>query len=66
MAITNRVTTNVVAAPFSVADVQCYIVTMVNPLSPHPLSPAAGAGARLLLAAAVLAVVWLAVVWALS
>jgi len=30
-----------------------------------PLSPTAGAAARLALAAAVLAVVWLAVLWAL-
>jgi len=45
---------------------QCYIVTMDNPPSPHPLSPTAGAGARLVLAAVVLGVVWLAVLWALS
>jgi hypothetical protein len=32
----------------------------------HPLSPTAGAPARLGLAAAVLAVVWLAVLWAVS
>jgi hypothetical protein len=39
---------------------------MINPLSPHPLSPGAGAGSRLFLAGAVLAAVWLAVIWALS
>jgi hypothetical protein len=53
-------------APFPVRLLQCYIVTMVNPLSPHPLSPAAGAGSRLILAGVVLAMVWLAVIWALS
>jgi hypothetical protein len=35
-------------------------------MSPHPLSPSAGTGARLLLAAAVLTAVWLAVLWALQ
>jgi hypothetical protein len=39
---------------------QRYTVTMID-----PLSPTAGAGARLLLAASVLAVLWLAVLWAL-
>jgi hypothetical protein len=39
---------------------------MVNPWSPHPLSPAAGTGARLILAGVVLGMVWLVVVWALS
>jgi hypothetical protein len=45
---------------------ECYIVTMANPLSSHPLSPAAGVGSRLVLAGAVLTMVWLAVLWALS
>ena len=36
------------------------------PLFPHPLSPAAGVGSRLVLAGLVLSVVWLAVLWALS
>ncbi len=45
---------------------QCYIVTMARLPSSHPLSPAAGAGARLILAGAVLGVVWLAVFWALT
>jgi hypothetical protein len=40
--------------------VQCYTVTMID-----PLSPTAGAAARLLLAAMLLAMVWAAVVWAL-
>jgi hypothetical protein len=35
-------------------------------LPPHPLSPAAGVGSRLILAGMLLALVWLAVVWALS
>ncbi len=39
---------------------------MVNPLTRNPLSPTAGAGARLILAALVLAAVWLAVIWALA
>jgi hypothetical protein len=51
---------------FPIRDLECYIVTMVNPLSPHPLSPIAGTGSRLILAGAVLAVVWLTVIWALS
>lgn len=40
---------------------ECYTVTMIN-----PLSPTAGAGSRLLLAAAVLAGVWLVAVWAMA
>jgi hypothetical protein len=39
---------------------------MTNPLSPHPLSAAAGAGSRLVLAGVVLMMVWLAVIWAWS
>jgi hypothetical protein len=39
---------------------------MLNPLSPHPLSPAAGTGSRLILAGAVIGMVWLAVIWAFS
>jgi hypothetical protein len=57
---------NAVHLPFPVPAMQCYIVTMANPFSPHPLSPAAGTGSRLVLAGLVLGVVWLAVVWALS
>jgi len=53
-------------ALFPTQVLQCYIVTMVNPWSPHPLSPTAGTGSRLILAAAVLGMVWLAVIWALS
>jgi hypothetical protein len=53
-------------APFPGLVLQCYIVTMVNPFSQHPLSPAAGAGSRLVLAGVVLGMVWLAVIWALS
>lgn len=53
-------------ALFRIHDLECYIVTMVTPLSPHPLSPAAGVASRLILAAAVLGMVWLAVLWALS
>ena len=39
---------------------QCYTVTMID-----PLSPTAGAAARLVLAAAMLTLLWLAVLWAL-
>jgi hypothetical protein len=53
-------------ALFAEPKLECYIVTMINPQTLHPLSPAAGAGARLILAAMVLGVVWLAVIWALS
>jgi hypothetical protein len=45
---------------------ECYIVTMMVRPPCNPLSPAAGAGSRLILAGAVLAIVWLAVIWALS
>ncbi len=44
----------------SFAATQCYTVTMID-----PLSPAAGAAARLSLAAALLVCLWLAVAWAL-
>jgi hypothetical protein len=52
--------------PFSGQLLQCYIVTMINPWSQHPLSPAAGATSRLILAGVVLGMVWLTVLWALS
>jgi len=39
--------------------VQCYIITMLD-----PLAPTAGIGARLLLAAGAVACMWLAVAWA--
>lgn len=44
---------------FPLADLECYTITVID-----PLSPTAGAPARLILAAAVLAAVWLAVYWA--
>ena len=46
---------------FAVAVLECYTVTMSN-----PLSPTASAGARLILAAALLAAVWLSVLWAMA
>jgi hypothetical protein len=51
---------------FSFPVLECYIVTMANQLPQNPLSPAAGAGSRLILAGVVLALVWLSVIWALS
>jgi hypothetical protein len=51
---------------FPAGGLECYIVTMARRLSPHPLSPSAGAQSRLVLAGAVLGIVWLAVFWALS
>ncbi len=48
-------------SPFPIRALECYIVTMTN-----PLSPTAGALSRLMLASVVLAVVWLAVAWAMA
>lgn len=46
--------------PFPIRELECYTITMTN-----PLSPTSGVAARLVLVAAVLSLVWLAVMWAL-
>lgn len=53
--------TRLLSPLFSPAELECYKVTMFDPLSPTgPL------GARLLLAAALLAGLWLVVIWAMQ
>ena len=47
--------------PFSPAELECYKVTMLD-----PLSPTGALGARLLLAASLLAALWLVVAWAIA
>jgi len=48
-------------SPFSLAQLECYKVTMLD-----PLSPTGALGTRLLLAAALLAGLWLVVAWAMQ